>query len=91
MLGTEVLVFSGAWQRKCKVGDISSRFLPASGLNLFPNIHDKCSLLSHLLLHFGGPYCKHYGSLRSSLIRIHSVCFQSKKKSVVHLNMWQML
>ena len=49
-------------------------------------IHDNCRLLCLLLMHFGGLYCKYHGprsdcSLRSSLIRVHSVCL-----SGVHLN-----
>ena len=52
-------------------------------LNPIPPIHDNCRLLSHLLMYFGSQYCKHYGprsdcSLRSSLNRVHSVCFDYK-------------
>ena len=41
-----------------------------------------CSLF-RLRMQFGGLYCKHHeprsdGSLRSSLIRVHSVCFHDK-------------
>ena len=46
-------------------------------------IHDNCPLLSLQLMYFGGLYCKQLGprsdcSLRSSLIRVHSVCFHDK-------------
>ena len=52
-------------------------------LNPFPGIHNNCRLLSHLLVHFSSLFLKHYGprsdcsdcSLRSSLIRVHSVCY----------------
>ena len=42
-----------------------------------------CHLLCHLLMCFSRLYCKHYGprsdcSLRSRLIRAHSVCFLDK-------------
>ena len=44
------------------------------------SIHDICRLFSHLLMYFGSLYCKQSGprsdcSPRSSLIRVHSVCF----------------
>ena len=47
-------------------------------LNPFPAILIKSRLLSHLLMHFGSLYCKHFGSRSdcSYLIRVHSVCFQ---------------
>ena len=50
-------------------------------INPFPTIHDNCRLLAHLPMYFGGSlYFKQYEprsdcSLRSCLIRIHSVCF----------------
>ena len=57
--------------------------LTTSGFNPFSTIHNNYYLLCHLLLYFGSLYCKQYGprsdcSIRSSLIRIHSVCFLDK-------------
>ena len=41
------------------------------------------AVCSHLLMHFGSLYCKQYAPrsdcfFRGSLIRVHSVCFESK-------------
>ena len=61
------------------------------GLTL-PAVHGYCRLLTYLLINFGSLYCKPYEprsdcSLRSSLIRVHSVFFHGPKKSEVHLNL----
>ena len=54
-------------------------------LNPFPVVHDKCCLVFlPLIMYIGGLYCKQYGprsdcSLRSSLIRVHSVCLHDQK------------
>ena len=62
-------------------------FLGALSVNPFPAFHNICRLLSHLLMYFSGLYYKLYGprsdcSLRSSLIRVHSICFHDQKQSV---------
>ena len=49
----------------------------------FPANHKNCPLLSHLLKYFGSKYAINMdldqtASLGSSLIRAHSVCFNSK-------------
>ena len=49
-------------------------------LNPFSASYNFYHLLSHLLMFLGSLYCKQYGirSERSSLIRVHSVCFHVK-------------
>ena len=47
--------------------------------NPFPTFSDNCRLLAYLTLYFGSWYCKHNALLiRSSLTRVHSVCFCCK-------------
>ena len=52
---------------------------------VFPPLMTSCCLLSHLPTYFGSLYCKYYEprsdcSLKSSLIRVHIVCFQDESK-----------
>ena len=59
--------------------------------NLYLAVYDNCCLLTYLYIQFGSLYCKHYDprsdcSIRSSLIRVHSVCFHAQKWSEMHLN-----
>ena len=59
--------------------------------NLFPTVTTFVTCSSHLLIFLGSLYCKQYGprsdcSIRSSLIRVHSVCLHNKIYSEVNLN-----
>ena len=81
----------GFFLRERKNGAVSSPTLAHRELllthyteiNNFPASHDFCHLLSHLPMYLSSLYCKQYGprsdcSLRSSLIRVHSVCFHDE-------------
>ena len=68
------------WLLKTGFTVLPSKFSDRIYLDLFPANRDNCHLLFLLFMYFGGLYCKQYGprSDRSSLIRVHCVCFLDK-------------
>ena len=87
------VIFSGGGgvRTPCPPPSGSANDMTCINFNPFLASYDNCRLPTYLLIHIGNLYCKQYGprsdcSLRSSLIRVHSVRFYNQKYSEVHLD-----